>query len=154
MDDLDAIRKELDEILINQLGPEANKIIQEHIINPKNAGYIDDPDGEASVTGICEDTIRIQIRVRENRIKDIKFMTNGCLATLACSSMVTELAKGKTIQEAYRIADSDIDSALGGLPKENAHCATLAANALHQAILDYLKTKDAPWKRIYRKEIE
>jgi len=150
MDNFDAIRKELDEILISQLGPKANRIIQEHVINPRNAGYINAPDGEASVTGICEDTIRIQIRIRENRIVDIKFMTNGCLATVACSSMVTELANGKTVQEAFRITDRDIDTALGGLPKEHAHCATLASNALRQAILDYLKTKGEPWKKIYR----
>jgi nitrogen fixation NifU-like protein len=151
MDDIDTIRKEFDDILMAQIGPKAKKILEEHVINPKNAGYMNDPDGEASVTGICEDTVRIQIKVMGDKIEDIRFITNGCIATVACSSMATELAKGKTIQEAYRISDRDIDIALGGLPKEHAHCATLAANALRQSILDYIRKKKEPWKKIYRK---
>jgi len=148
--DADDIRKELDDLLRSHLGSGANKVFKEHIMNPRNAGYLDDPDGMASVTGLCEDTIRIQIRVKDDRIRDIRFLTDGCLATLTCSSLATDMAKGKTIQEAYKITGKVIDAALGGLPKENAHCAALAANALREAIRDYLHTKREPWKRIYR----
>lgn len=146
----DDIRKELDDLLMSQIGPGANKVLEEHVLNPKNAGYLDNPDGMASVTGLCEDTIRIQIRVGDDRIQDIRFMTNGCLATVACSSLATDMARGKTIQAAYKITGKVIDAALGGLPKENAHCTALAANALREAISDYLHTKRESWKRIYR----
>jgi NifU-like protein involved in Fe-S cluster formation len=148
--DDDDLRKELDDLLMSHLGPGANKVFEQHVLNPSNAGYLDNPNGMASVTGLCEDTIRIQIRVKDDRILDIRFMTNGCLATVACSSMATDMAKGKIIQEAYNITGKMIDATLGGLPKEHAHCAALAANALREAINDYLHTKRESWKRIYR----
>ena len=119
-----------------------SKKVMEHFLNPRNMGKIDDPDGVGTAGNpICGDTMTIYIKVKNNRIVDIKFQTFGCAAAIATSSMITELAKGKTIEEAEKITRDDVADALEGLPPIKMHCSNLAADALRAAIEDYKKRK-------------
>jgi nitrogen fixation NifU-like protein len=112
--------------------------VMEHFKNPKNMGEIADADGVGSVGNpTCGDMMTMYIKVKDDRIKDVKFKTYGCGAAIATSSMTTELAKGKTIDEAMQITRASVADSLGGLPKVKMHCSNLAADALHAAIEDY-----------------
>lgn len=112
----------------------------EHFRNPRNVGEIPDADGVGTVGNpVCGDMMSIYIKVKNNRIADIKFKTFGCGAAVATSSMITELAKGKTLEEAMKITRSNVADSLGGLPPVKMHCSNLAADALHEAIKDYQK---------------
>lgn len=116
--------------------------VMEHFRNPRNMGEILGADGVGTVGNpVCGDLMTVYIKVKENHIDDIKFKTFGCGAAIATSSMVTELAKGKTLEEAKKIGRSDVAESLGGLPKVKMHCSNLAADALHVAIEDYEKRK-------------
>jgi len=116
--------------------------VLEHFRNPRNMGEIQDPDGVGTVGNpICGDLMTIYIKVENNRLKDVKFKTFGCGAAIATSSMITELAKGKTLDEALKITRADVADSLGGLPPIKMHCSNLAADGLHLAIQDYLKKK-------------
>ena len=126
--------------------------VVDHVINPRNAGSIPDSDGFARVTTPGGDTVQVWLRVQNDRIVQATFWTDGCAATLASASMVTELAKGKLVAQALKINQRDVLDALGGLPQGNVHCALLAVNALHQAIRDYLVIKNEPWKKAYRRQ--
>ena len=118
--------------------------VMEHFRNPRNVGEILDADGVGTVGNpVCGDVMTIYIKVKDNRITDIKFKTFGCGAAVATSSMITELAKGKTLEEAMKIAQSDVADSLGGLPPIKMHCSNLAADALHEAIKDYQKRQEA-----------
>jgi nitrogen fixation NifU-like protein len=117
--------------------------VMEHFRNPHNMGEIPDADGVGTVGNpVCGDLMTIYIKVKENRIEDIKFKTFGCGAAIATSSMITELAKGKTLEEAMKITRGDVADSLGGLPSIKMHCSNLAADGLHAAIQDYLKRKE------------
>jgi nitrogen fixation NifU-like protein len=114
--------------------------VMEHFRNPRNVGEIPDADGVGTVGNpVCGDMMTIYIKVKDNRVDDIKFKTFGCGAAVATSSMITELAKGKTLDEAMTITRSDVADSLGGLPTVKMHCSNLAADALHEAIKDYQK---------------
>jgi nitrogen fixation NifU-like protein len=114
------------------------KVIQT-FMNPKNVGKIDDADGMGKVGNPqCGDIMQIFIKVKDNIITDIKFLTLGCAAAIATSSITTEMVKGKTIDEALKITNKDVMSALGGLPPEKLHCSVLAEQGIHAAIEDYL----------------
>jgi len=116
----------------------------EHFRNPRNVGEISDADGIGTVGNpVCGDVMTIYIKIKENRITDIKFKTFGCGAAVATSSMITELAKGKTLNEAMKITRKDVADSLGGLPPIKMHCSNLAADALHEAIKDYQKKQEA-----------
>lgn len=123
----------------------------DHAMNPRNLGDMEDADGFAKVTGPCGDTMGTWLKVKNGTVADATFMTDGCGTSIASGSMVTELAKGKSISEARRISQQDVLEALGGLPEESKHCALLAANTLKEAIKDYLEFKNEPWKRAYKK---
>lgn len=113
--------------------------VMEHFTNPRNVGEIPDPDGVGTVGNpVCGDLMKITIKVKDNRIEDIKFLTFGCGAAIATSSMVTEMVKGKTLEEAMQVTNRAVAEALGGLPPVKMHCSNLAADALHAAIKDYL----------------
>jgi len=115
-----------------------NQRVMDHFSQPRNVGDIPDADGVGEVGNpVCGDIMRIAIKVRADRIEDIKFKTFGCGAAIATSSMVTELVKGKTLQEAEEISNRTVAEALGGLPAIKMHCSNLAADALHRAIEDY-----------------
>jgi nitrogen fixation NifU-like protein len=123
----------------------------DHAQNPRNVGSIQNADGFGVVTGPCGDTMEIWLRVIKDVIKEATFWTDGCGTTIAAGSMVTELAKGKTIREAMSIRQKDVLDALGGLPEESQHCALLAANTLKEAVKDYVTYRNEPWKRAYQK---
>ncbi len=122
----------------------------DRVVNPRNVGNMQDADGFAEVTGPCGDTMEIRLKVKSGIITNATFLTDGCGTTIATGSMVTEMAKGKSIPEAMKISKEHILNALGGLPEESIHCALLAANTLKEAIKDYLNLKKEPWKRAYR----
>ncbi|MEA2074625.1 MAG: iron-sulfur cluster assembly scaffold protein [Euryarchaeota archaeon] len=128
------IRKEEREIYTERTLAEA--------YNPKNVGELENPDGTARVTGPCGDTVQIHLQVENGRIADSKFITDGCGASTACGSVVTELVKGKTVEEAFAVGDREVLSVLGGLPEENIHCALLATNTLRAALEDYKNKKE------------
>jgi nitrogen fixation NifU-like protein len=114
--------------------------VMDHFRNPRNMGEIPDADGVGTVGNpVCGDLMTIYIKVKDDRIEDVKFKTFGCGAAVATSSMVTEIAKGKTLEEAMSITRASVAESLGGLPPVKMHCSNLAADALHAAIEDYYK---------------
>lgn len=123
--------------------------VMEHFKNPRNMGEIPNADGVGTVGNpVCGDLMTMYIKVENDRIKDVKFKTFGCGAAIATSSMTTELAKGKTIDEAMKITRASVAGSLGGLPPVKMHCSNLAADALHAAIKDYQE------KREKKKEVQ
>jgi nitrogen fixation protein NifU and related proteins len=119
-----------------------SKEVMEHFTNPKNSGEMKNPDAVGQVGNPqCGDVMYIYLKIKENRIKEIKFKTFGCAAAIATSSMVTELAKGKTLEDAMKITRQDVATQLGGLPPNKMHCSNLAADALHDAIKKYKETQ-------------
>lgn len=117
----------------------SEKVI-EHFRNPRNMGEIKDADGVGTVGNpVCGDMMTIYIKVKNKRLEDVKFKTFGCGAAIATSSMMTELAKGKTLEEAMKITRKDVADALEGLPPVKMHCSNLAADGLKAAIEDYYK---------------
>jgi len=116
--------------------------VLDHFKNPRNVGEIENPDGEGSVGNpVCGDMMTIYLKIKDDRIEDIKFKTFGCGAAIATTSMTTELAKGKTLDEALEITRDKVAEALDGLPPVKMHCSNLATDALHDAIKDYQKKK-------------
>jgi nitrogen fixation NifU-like protein len=116
--------------------------VLDHFRNPRNVGEIEDADGVGTVGNpVCGDMMSIYITVKDDRIDDVKFKTFGCGAAIATTSMTTELAKGKTLDEAMEITRQDVADELGGLPPVKMHCSNLAADALHEAVKDYRKKK-------------
>ncbi|HEY33088.1 MAG TPA: iron-sulfur cluster assembly scaffold protein [Dehalococcoidia bacterium] len=142
---------ELQELLSADARKLYSETVIDHAMNPRNAGIIQDADGFASVTGPCGDTMEIWLKVNGDTIINTSFMTDGCGTTIASGSMITEIIKGKSIDEAQRISQQDILDALDGLPQESEHCALLAANTLRAAIRDCIAMKREPWKKAYRK---
>jgi nitrogen fixation NifU-like protein len=117
--------------------------VLDHFKNPRNVGEIKDADGVGSVGNpVCGDMMTMYIKVKNDKIEDVKFKTYGCGAAIATSSMTTELAKGKTLEEAEHISRQSVADALDGLPPVKMHCSNLAADALHEAIKDYRKKED------------
>ena len=115
-----------------------NKNVMEHFRNPRNMGEMKGADAEATVGNpTCGDVMKIMIKVDGDKISDIKFQTMGCAAAIATSSMLTVLAKGKTLSEAKKINNLDVSKALGELPPIKMHCSNLAADALQEAIGDF-----------------
>lgn len=107
-------------------------------MNPRNVGEIEEADGSGTVGNpVCGDMMTFNIKVKDGRIDDIKFKTFGCGAAIAVSSMVSEMAKGKTLDEAMKITNKDVAKELDGLPQNKMHCSNLGADALHEAIKDY-----------------
>ena len=113
-------------------------LVMDHFRNPRNMGVIEDADGVGEVGNpTCGDMMRITIKVKDDRLEDVKFQTLGCGAAVATSSMVTEMAIGKTLDEAEEISNKSVAESLGGLPPAKMHCSNLAADGLHKAIEDY-----------------
>jgi len=127
------------------------KKVMQYFKHPKNMGSIKNPDGVGKVGNkICGDIMWLYIKIKENKktgkkiISDVKFQTFGCTAAIATSSMITEMAKGKTIEKALRITNQDIVKSLDGLPQIKVHCSVLASDALNEAVYDYLSRKKLP----------
>lgn len=118
--------------------PAYSEKVMDHFTNPRNVGEIPDADGVGNVGNpVCGDVMAFYIKVDDGRLSDVKFKTFGCGAAIAVSSMVSEMAKGKTLEEAKRITNADVAEGLDGLPKNKLHCSNLGADALHKAIEDY-----------------
>lgn len=116
--------------------------VLDHFEHPRNVGKIEDPDGIGKKGNpVCGDVMELTIKVKDERIEDIKFRTFGCCAAIATSSMVTELVMGKTLDEAEQISKQTVAEALDGLPPAKMHCSNLAADALQDAIRDYRERK-------------
>lgn len=114
--------------------------VMQNFSNPQNVGEIPDADGVGTVGNpVCGDLMTIYIKVKDNKLEDVKFKTFGCGAAIATSSMITQMARGKTIEEALKITRNDVASELEGLPPQKMHCSNLAADALKAAIEDYRK---------------
>ncbi|MFQ5925155.1 MAG: iron-sulfur cluster assembly scaffold protein [Dehalococcoidia bacterium] len=114
--------------------------VMEHFLNPRNVGEIEDADGIGEVGNpICGDMMSFYIKVDNNHLSDVRFKTFGCGAAIAVSSIVSEMAKGKTLEEARKITPALVAKELQGLPKNKHHCSNLGAQALNKAIDNYLK---------------
>ena len=117
--------------------------VMDHFRNPRNVGEIENADGIGEVGNpVCGDMMTFYVKVEDNRLKDVKFKTFGCGAAIAVSSMVSEMAIGKTIEEALQITNAMVAKELGGLPPNKLHCSNLGADALHKAIEDYQRKKE------------
>ncbi len=117
-----------------------SKEVIKHFSNPQNQGTMENPDGVGRVGNpVCGDVMKIYIKVKDEKIEDIKFETLGCASAIATSSMITQLAKGRTLEEAKKISRDDVAESLEGLPPVKMHCSNLAADALRKAIENYEK---------------
>jgi len=117
-----------------------SKKVMDHFAAPRNVGEIENADGVGEIGNpVCGDMMTFYIKVKDNIIEDVKFKTFGCGAAIAVSSMVSEMAKGKTIDQAMKITNKAVAKELGGLPKNKLHCSNLGADALHLAIENYMK---------------
>jgi len=129
--------------MTEQTGP-YNPLVMEHLTHPRNKGEMENPDGVGEAQNpVCGDTMRLFIRIEADRITDATFLTFGCGAAIASSSITTEMIKGKTIDEALAISDQKIVDALGGLPPTKIHCSILSEKAIKAAVLDYRKKTPA-----------
>ena len=144
--ELDKISEEIQK----ELWSGYTEAVIDHAQQPRNVGSIPNADGFASVTGPCGDNMEIWLKVGNGKVKEAKFWTDGCGTTIAAGSMTTEMAQGKGLAEASKIAQEDVLDALGGLPEESVHCALLAADTLKEAIKDYLAYSNEPWRRASR----
>ena len=118
--------------------PVYSQKVLDHFMNPRNVGAIENPDGEGVVGNpVCGDLMTFHIKVEDGLLADVKFKTFGCGAAIAVSSMVSEMAVGKTLEEAKKITNRDVADELDGLPDQKMHCSNLGADALHAAIQDY-----------------
>ena len=132
-EEYDKIAQDLQESILQGYSEKFKK----EFLKPENIGRIKDSDSYVSVTGVCGDTIEIYLVVRDGKISDIRFMTDGCGATITCASYVTRIAKGKALEEALRIKPEDVDEYFEGLPEEHKHCTKLAVMTLTAATEKY-----------------
>lgn len=133
--------KELEQSIMEDMKRVYSEKTIDHFLNPRNLGEIPAPDGVGKITGPHENTMEIYLKVRDGMVMNASFWTDGCGCCIASGSMVTELAKGKSVLEAQNITQQDVLDALGGLPEDDLHNALLAANTLKEAIKDYLASK-------------
>ena len=129
--------------------------VMDHFMSPRNVGEIEDADGVGEEGNpVCGDMMTFYIKVKDNRLSDVKFKTFGCGAAIAVSSIVSEMAVGKTVEEARMITPALVAGELGGLPKNKYHCSNLGAQALNKAIDDYLKKQGKAVKTKRRRKDE
>ncbi len=135
--DIDKLAKRLEDSILEDAREVFSETVIEYAYNPRNVGEISDADGVGRVTGTCGDTVQISIRVENGRVRESRFLTDGCGTSIACGSMLTESVKDKTIEDALMINSDDLLRSLDGLPEEYVHCSVLAVNVLREAIADY-----------------
>src|SRR6185503_11226505 len=128
---------------MSDAGSQQHDKVLEHFLNPRNVGDLPAADGVGEVGAVsCGDVLRISIRVRDGRIAEASFRTFGCGTAIACSSVTTELIRGRTIEETLKFSNEEVSRALGGLPPAKAHCPVLAEEAVKAALEDYLKRRN------------
>jgi nitrogen fixation protein NifU and related proteins len=143
---------ELQEQIMAELRRIYTEAVIDHWQNPRNFQKLEEADGYARNRGSCGDTMEMFLRIRGGTITECTFQTDGCGTTVACGSVATELAAGKTFLGALgSVSAAEILRVLGGLPEASVHCAQLAAETLRRALADYLYRKNEPWKKNYRK---
>ena len=137
--------------VINELSKDGySEIVIDHWLNPKNFGQMKDYDGYSDkFTGSCGDSMWVWIKVNNDIIKNVSYVSDVCIGSVSSGSILTEMIKGKNIGSALRISQDDILKELGGLPEQFVHCAKLAKDSLNMAIIDYNAYKNTPWKRAY-----
>jgi nitrogen fixation NifU-like protein len=133
----DKIKKEMIDLLMKKIGGGFSDKVLEYGNQPRNCGLMEKPDGYGKVTGPCGDTVEIFLRIRNDKIEDISYTTDGCMTSHAAASAVTVMAKGKAVRDCIRINQSAILEHLGGMPEDSEHCALLAANTFHKALRNY-----------------
>ena len=132
----DDVKRIMEALLLKKTGNFYSERVIDYGTNPRNCGILDRPDGYAKVTGPCGDTVEIFLRVREGKIRDIRYTTDGCMTSHAAVSAATEMARGKDLRECLKVNQGSILDHLGGLPDDSRHCALLAAITLHKALRD------------------
>jgi nitrogen fixation NifU-like protein len=150
--DFDQAMEEMQAAIIEDARKTYSEKVIQRWINPRQLGEIRDPQAYGKVTGPCGDTVKVFLKIENDRIIDARFLTDGCMITIAAGCMACELAIGKTYKEAFTITKELILEQLGGLPEESEHCALLASSTLRAALRDYLDFKNEPWKRLYKKK--
>ncbi|MCK4657384.1 MAG: iron-sulfur cluster assembly scaffold protein [candidate division Zixibacteria bacterium] len=148
--DIDELAKKLQQQIIDQARKQYSETVIDHGMNPRNPFPMDDPDGHTKIKGPCGDTMEFFIRVRDGRIVDASFLTDGCMTSIASGSIAVEMIIGRSVAEALAVSQNDILNKLGGLPKESRHCALLASDTLRKTVREYLATEREPWKKLYR----
>jgi nitrogen fixation NifU-like protein len=144
--------RELQAQIMEQIRKQYSETAIDHWQNPRNFKKIENPDGYAKVTGPCRDTMEMFLKMKDEKIIECGFQTDGCGTTIVCGSVATELAINKSFTEALgSVSAAEILRILGGLPESDVHCAQLAAETLRRAMAEYLYQKSAPWKKNYRK---
>ncbi len=121
----------------------SDKFIQ-HARHPRNLGHVPQPDALATAVGQCGDSVEVSIRVQDGTITEVGVVPHGCLYTVACASAMSELAKGRTVDQALELGPEDIEREVEGLPEDHLHCARLAVNTLGEAIEEYYRRQNRP----------
>jgi nitrogen fixation NifU-like protein len=149
---VEKLARELQAQIMEQIRKQYSETAIDHWQNPRNFKKIENPDGYAKVTGPCRDTMEMFLKMKDEKIIECGFQTDGCGTTIVCGSVATELAINKSFTEALgSVSAAEILRILGGLPESDVHCAQLAAETLRRAMAEYLYQKSAPWKKNYRK---
>ena len=150
-DDLEKFARELQEQILEQVKKQYSETVIDHWQNPRNFRKIENPDAYAKVKGSCGDTMEIFIKMRNEKIFECGFQTDGCASSIVCGSVATELAQNKSFIQALGLISADeILKQLGGLPESDVHCAQLAAETMRRALADWLSKKKSSWKKYYR----
>lgn len=151
-EDIEKFARELQEQIMEQIRKQYSETAIDHWQNPRNFRKMENPDGYAKVKGPCGDTMEMYIKMKDEKISECTFQTDGCGTTIVCGSVASELAQNKSFTQALGLISAEaILKQLGGLPESDVHCAQLAAETLRRALADYLYQKKAPWKKHYRK---
>ena len=150
MSGLDEAVAEIQRRIVEQARRQYSETVVDHWMHPRNPRAMDHADGRARVKGPCGDTMEIFLRVRNGKIVEASFLTDGCITSIAAGSMAVELAGGSDLAAARALSEDDILDALGGLPEGSRHCALLASNALRAAVDDHRLSEREPWKKLYR----
>jgi len=141
----------LESLVMAEMGELYSQAVIDHAVNPRNVGSMADADAHACVVGPCGDNMEMWLKVRNGRVINATFWTDGCGTTIACGSMAMELTKGKTLGQALAISAEVIVKNLGGLPEDSIHCAGLASSTLKKAVIEYTSLQKEPWRKAYRK---
>jgi nitrogen fixation NifU-like protein len=141
---------EKEKSLFEKLRTVYSETTAEHILYPRNNRPVPEPDGYAESQSVCNETMKIWLKLDRGRIYQTGFWTDGCAAAIACGSMASELAKDRPATDALSIGANEIADALVDFPEGNFHCAVLAAQTLREALKDCLETSREPWKKLYR----
>jgi nitrogen fixation protein NifU and related proteins len=138
--------REIQEIMLGMVYDKARELYGERILeygtNPSNSGVIDDPNGYAKITGICGDTVEMFLEMEGDKIRDAKFLTDGCMLSIAACSVATEMAQGKSVRDCIGITQSAILKRLEKMPADHEHCALLASMVLQSALRQYMQNRE------------